>query len=565
MIPSVRFPRASRHALVLLAALAALPLLAPAQPAPVVEPAPTPAAHDQDTGLVAIPEPAEPVAPTGLSDLPPAEPPPSPVADILAAEEPPVPYAEPLTLEEAIDQALLANFDVQIQRLSTASAADNEAIARANFDPTLSVSLATGASVDASSDPYLDSAGNVVTDSGSSSRYRRSRIAASQRVSATGATLTASGNLNRRESNPSRARFNPAYDSDIGLELRQPLLRGAGSTINRSAIERAQLGTEAARADFAASVYGIIRDVEVAYANLAYAREQVGIRSFSLQVRKRLLEENRARRDTGVATDLEVLQAEVGVASAARDLLLARQSARDQEDELLRLLGRETFENPVGPVALPSIDKPEISLAASLERARANTPEFTSALASIRQQEIDVRTAKNNRLPQLDLGAQGGYNADSGTANEAANDVWRGDSYSWQLDVSLSFPWGFRAEKARLRQARAALDREELRYSQVEQQVLVSVRNAVRALETSAENLRLSRLTAELRAREFEVEKARYDSGLSTFRQVQEAQDDLDLARLAELQAKVNLRTAQANLDRLEGTAPARYKLTLLP
>ncbi len=71
--------------------------------------------------------------------------------------------------------------------------------------------------------------------------------------------------------------------------------------------------------------------------------------------------------------------------------------------------------------------------------------------------------------------------------------------------------------------------------------------------------------TAELRAREYETEKARYDSGLSTFRRVQETQDDLDQSRLAELQAKVNLRVAQANLDRLEGTAADRYRLTLLP
>ena len=133
------------------------------------------------------------------------------------------------------------------------------------------------------------------------------------------------------------------------------------------------------------------------------------------------------------------------------------------------------------------------------------------------------------------------------------------------MDVTLSFPWGFREERARVRQARAGREREELRLAQVEQDILVNVRNAVRALETSVENLRLSSLTAELSAREYETEKARYDSGLSTFRRVQESQDDLDQARLAELQAKVNLRVAQANLDRLEGTAADRYSITLLP
>ncbi len=507
---------------------------------------------------------AEPEDTTGLSSLPPP-PPPSPVAHILAAEPDVTPYAEPLTLESAVAQALAANFDVQIQRLNTDVADDNVEIARAGFDPTIAVSAAIGESQSASPGSFVDSGGNVITITGTRVESRDSRFAASQRLSATGATVTATGRLARNERSPTSSLLNPAYNSDVGLAIRQPLLRGAGSTVNTAAIDRALLGAERARADFTAQLFTVVRDVEIAYSNLAVAREQVGIRNFSLEVRKRLLEENTARRDTGVATDLEVLQAEVGVAAAARDLLLARQTARDREDELLRLLGRETFENPVGPVALPPVAPPAVDIATSLSRARANTPEFTSALAAIRQQEIDILTARNARLPQLDFGLQGGYNETSASASGAATDIWDGDGYSWQADVSLSFPWGFRAERARLRQARTGREREELRYAQIEQQILVSVRSAVRALQTNSENLHLSALTATLSQREFEVEKARYDSGLSTFRRVQETQDSFDQARLAELQAKVTLRAAQANLDRLEGTAPQRYRLTLLP
>lgn len=506
------------------------------------------------------PEPAT----TGLSALPPP-PPPSPVADILAQETPVTPYADPLTLNSAVAQALAANFDVQIRRIDTANAEDAVEIARSSFDPTLSISASTGETQSSSPGSFVDSNGNIQIIAGTRSETRESRLSATQRLSATGATLTATGRLTRNERSPTSSLLNPAYNSDVGLAIRQPLLRGAGSAINNAAIDRALLGTERARADFAAQMFTVIRDVEIAYSNLAVAREQVGIRTFSLEVRKRLLEENTARRDTGVATDLEVLQAEVGVATAARDLLLARQTARDREDELLRLLGHETFENPVGPVSLPPVTSPEVDIGISLARARANTPEFTSALAAIRQQELDILTARNASLPQLDFGLQGGYNETAARASSATNDIWDGDGYNWQADVSLSFPWGFRAERARLRQARAGRDREELRYAQIEQDILVSVRNAVRALQTSIENLRLSSLAATLSEREFEVEKARYDSGLSTFRRVQETQDALDQARLAELQAKVNLRAAQANLDRLEGTAPERYRLTLLP
>jgi outer membrane protein TolC len=508
------------------------------------------------TGLTALPTP-----PAAAAEPPPA--PTSPVADLLAAPAPVTPYADPITLESAIAQALEANFDVELQRLTTTGSTDAEEIARSDYDPTLTATASTAQSQ--STRATVDANGNIIPTSGIRSDDDTARLSLAQKIPL-GTTITGTSRLNVNERNfTGPATLNPAYNSSLGLAIRQPLLKGAGTDINNAALERARLGTARARADFTARVFTVIRDVEVGYSNLALAREAVGIRAFSLDVRKKLYEENGARRDAGVATDLEVLQAEVAVASAARDLLLARQTAQDREDELLRLLGKETFENPVGPVTLPPIEPPAIDLAASLVRARANTPEFASALASIRQQEIDVRSAQNNRLPQLDLGAQAGYTSTDASTHDATSNILNGDGYNWQVDLSLTVPWGFREERARLRQARTGLQREEVRLAQIEQETLVAVRNAVRALQASADNVRLSSLTASLRAREFEVEKARYENGLSTFRRVQETQDDLDQARLAELQAKVNLRTAQANLDRLEGTAPIRYGLTLLP
>jgi Outer membrane protein len=551
----------SRPARVLLAAMLAAALPAFGDPAPIPDADAQPASPSApetpvETGLTPLPAPNSDSDPATSADRR------SAVADIMEASPPVTPYAEPLTLESAIAQALEANFDVQIQRITAKATAEAEDIARADYDPTITISAITRQTQ--TTRTTVDSNGNIIPGTGARIDNDDASISLSQRTPL-GTTITGTTNLNRRDSNRAVMPPDPAYDSDVSITIRQPLLRGAGTSINNAAIERARLGTERARADFAAQVFTVVRDIEIAYANLAYAREQVGIRTFSLEVRKKLLEENRARRDTGVATDLEVLQAEVGVATAARDLVLARQTARDREDELLRLLGRETFEHPIGPVIMPPAAAPAVDMLASLERARANTPEYFSALAAIRQQEVDIRTAKNARLPQLDLTASAGYTNTDEELRTSHSDLWDGRGYNWRVGASLSFPWGFREERARLRQARAGREREELRLAQIEQNILVSVRNAVRALEASAENLRLSTLTAELRAREYETEKARYDSGLSTFRRVQEAQDDLDLARLAELQAKVNLRAAQANLDRLEGTAADRYKLTLLP
>jgi outer membrane protein TolC len=141
--------------------------------------------------------------------------------------------------------------------------------------------------------------------------------------------------------------------------------------------------------------------------------------------------------------------------------------------------------------------------------------------------------------------------------------VWNGDRYSWSLDATLSLPWGLRAEKARYRQSITTVNREEVRLQQMEQDILVRVRAAVRAVETNLESVRISSLATELSQRQYDLEKARYDAGLSTFRRVQEAKEDLDTSRVSELQAKVTLRNALADLSRLEGSSLQRYKIAV--
>jgi outer membrane protein TolC len=108
-----------------------------------------------------------------------------------------------------------------------------------------------------------------------------------------------------------------------------------------------------------------------------------------------------------------------------------------------------------------------------------------------------------------------------------------------------------------------SLDREKLHLQQIEQNILVQVRSAVRAVQTSQEGARIASLNTELSRREYDTEKARYEAGLSTFRRVQEAKEDWDSAAVDELQSKVDLSNAISDLSRLEGSSLLRYDVKL--
>lgn len=463
-----------------------------------------------------------------------------------------------LTLEECIDRALEQNFALEIQRYNTVSAAASVDVADSNFDTNFNVTARTGVNQQAQPGSTLDG----VTIVGPRSETGSLRAGATQKIT-TGATVRLNTNLLRAKTNSRNSLLNPAYDSDLSVSVSQPLLKGFGSDINRASILRARLGLERAGLDFKSAVLDLVRNVESAYYNLAFTREQLAVRLFSRDVAQKLLDENQAKKDTGVATDLDVLQAQVGVANADRNVLLAQQRVSDREDALNNLITRSGFDESLGIIDLGEHIVPEVSFAHSYKLARDNRPDYAESLLTIEQLRLDAQTAKNNRKAQLDLGAAVGLNSKEASLGTSTGNVWNGDGYSWSVDLSLNVPWGFREEKARLAQAMASLAREETRLQQVGQNILVDVRSAIRAVETNGKSLRISQLATNLSEQQFDLEKARFDAGLSTFRRVQEAQEDLDNARVNEIQAAVNLRIAQSELARLEGSSLGRYDIEL--
>lgn len=471
------------------------------------------------------------------------------VAPAPAAPEAGVPA---LTLEECVARALDKNFNLQLQQFNTQNARDQVVIADANFDPTLFATTSLAGSEN-----------DNVTPS-TSVRQQSASLGVTQRFS-TGAEATVRTSLDRNRSSASLTPlFNPVYTSDVSLSVTQPLLQGSGITINRASIERARLGVTRAHLDFKAVVLSLIRDVENAYYTLAFSRERLAVRKFSLEVAQTLLDENKARLNTGVATNLDVLQAEVGVANARRDLLLAEQDVRDGEDSLLNLIGRFEFSSRLGAVRLSDAPVPDVSFDASYALALANAPDYASNKILAEQLKLDVDVARNNRLPTLDLGVGVGFNGEGRRdAGSALNSSTSGQAYAWQVDLTLSVPWGLRAERARYRQALTNLDRQQVVVEQLDQSLLLQVRSAVRAVETNRETVSVSTLATRLSQKQFETEKARYEAGLSTYRFVEDSRQDLDTARVNELLAKVNLRIALAELARLEGTSLERYQVKL--
>lgn len=455
---------------------------------------------------------------------------------------------EALTLEACISRAMAKNFDLKIETYNVQNAGESLKIAQADFTPQFSLSTTRAGSQNYTSQTEVDSLST--------------RAAVSQKI-ASGATVSLSTSLDRGSTNPASGLYNPAYDADVALSATQPLLKNFGTTANKATERRAEIGVKRAGLAYKGAVLDMVYSVEVAYYNLCFAREQLEVRRHGLLLAEQLLNENIVRKEVGSAIQLDVAQAEVGVANARRAIIQAQQAVQDRQDALLALIGQFELDSQIGTVTFPEAKDLSPSYDVSFKKARENQPDYMSSAEYIRQLQIDADATKRNRLPSLDLESAVGYNTHERSVGRAYNELPGSDGYNWQVGLALRIPWGLKAENARYRSSINSLNQGRARHQQLEQAIMVDVRSAVRSVHTNKESVEISAKASRLSEENYAREMERWRAGTVTPRRVLEAKDDLENALYSELQAKVNLHIAIAALHRLEASSLERYTITL--
>ena len=97
----------------------------------------------------------------------------------------------------------------------------------------------------------------------------------------------------------------------------------------------------------------------------------------SLTLAERLLKEAQARHSAGMATKIDLLEGQVGIANARLNVLQAENIVRSSEDQLLALIGRFELDAPVGPTV---VDEFESEATPSTQASYAQALEHQPAL-----------------------------------------------------------------------------------------------------------------------------------------------------------------------------------------
>ncbi|MDA3872343.1 MAG: TolC family protein, partial [Kiritimatiellae bacterium] len=225
------------------------------------------------------------------------------------------------------------------------------------------------------------------------------------------------------------------YEGFIGVVLTQPLLRNAGIQLSRETFRMAREESEAAFQEWRRQMMQSIGSAEAAYWDLEIAQRRVELRKASVRVAEKVLEDNRARRDAGRGAEVEVQQAEAGLAVRQTQLLEARQGVVEASNRLRTFISESIRTRNL---LLKATDTPELREVVAdplplYDEAMMSHPDILIRQHRLAQQQIRRDFARNQRLPEVNLTGSYGYNSLGDSSSEAASEAWDSEYVAWSV------------------------------------------------------------------------------------------------------------------------------------
>jgi outer membrane protein TolC len=442
-------------------------------------------------------------------------------AALPAPPEAEVPIA--LTLDRAIELALKRNLDLEVERLSPRIAAEGIAKAKAAFDPVASLSYKDRDTRSTSTSTLAGATSPVTRDSTYAGGLTEKLP--------TGTSLDLALSYVRSRSNSTFSTLNPSHTTGATLTVKQSLLKGFGTEVNRGSEVAAAQGRTAARHAFEAQVAGTVSAVEGAYWDLVASLDDVSVKRAALEAARSLEATNQAKVDAGTLPRTDLLEASSAAASREADLIDAERKAQDAQDALRKRVDPPPLDGAgASPAWAPfvPVDKPVLpdglpDATASVGRALYSRPELAQARAAIQVALTHRMLAGDGLKPDLSVSGSWGQAGVDGDRMDAFSHLSDGRARTWEVGISVEMPLGNRAAKSDLRKAEAQVDQETARLRALEQTVVVEVRGAVRALESGRRRLEASERAVAFSSEKLRAELLRFDQGLSTTHAVLDA------------------------------------------
>jgi HAE1 family hydrophobic/amphiphilic exporter-1 len=522
----------------------------------------------------------------------------------------------PLTLAEAIRLTLEQNNDVVVARLDVDAARQEIRAAEGVYDPRMIPSFSFQRTVSANTSAIGGAVnGRLEQDS------LAGMIGLDGRSPWAGGRFTLDFTSSRLESSNQFARLNPQFPSAFGASYVQPLFRGRTIDVDRREILLARRAADLTDRQLTQVLMDQLTLVEQAYWDLVFAVRNLEVQTTALAQAQSQVASNERQVREGTLAPIDVIEAQTQVANFRQTVASSQQALTQAENRLksLMLSSRDAVEwsRPLVPADVADQPAPALSLEDAVRLALARRPELAVLETARAQNEIDRQFFLDQARPQVDLvgaytlsGLAGAALQSTGnplglSASDAAmltrlNELSEragltpletpppstggsvppflvgsyGDSLSNLISLryptavvqlQMEIPVGNNTARANLARTQIASTQIARQRQQLEQAIEAEVRNTLQAVQSSRERLDAAASARRNALEQYESERRRFESGLSTVFLVLERQTALVSAQARELRARADLNQAIALLERATGGTLERHSVAIKP
>ena len=471
-----------------------------------------------------------------------------------------------LSLRSYLDLVMANNTDIAIQRLTVDVAQNAITRAFARFDP-----LATGSF---SSQMQRTPSGDQLTGAATLQQLSQPANFTYSQTLPTGLQYQVDFSALKLSTNSGYYYYNPSISSSLGLAISQPLIKNRGEFINRLPITVASSNLRKTEYDFKTSLLLLVSNAENAYWDAVLARENLRVAESARDLADQALKRAERELELGALSPLDIYNPQQQYATSQIGVSQAQYALKQTEDALRRQMGADldpqirTLPIVLTETVGPAVDAPPIDAEKEVQKGMATRPDLKSAIQNLEIDDLGIRQAKNELLPDLEL--TGGYATQGlgGIFYPASSNPGVlpaplpvpggfGDSLSqmfgfgypmYSFGLTLNLPIKNHLASADMADATVAKKRDTLNVRTVRQQVRLDVLTAVSQVESSKDAMKLAVVAQDFSKKYMEAEQKKYELGNSTIFLVLQAQGALVAAESSVVQNSVSYRRNLMNL-----------------
>jgi HAE1 family hydrophobic/amphiphilic exporter-1 len=318
-----------------------------------------------------------------------------------------------------------------------------------------------------------------------------------------------------------------------------------GKALEAAKVARVAGDQEVARARQVTSL-----DAIRAYNQLLFSIEQLRVSRTNLQSKQTHVDYARNRRAAGVATELEVLRAEVDVENARAESLRAENEVSAARSLLNTVMLRPTT-TPVAPTDTLAVVPFQISFDDAVKEALVSRPELQLLRTQEQVQTLLIDVVAGDKKPSFEFNGSFGY------AVRRPQNLFSFDYSRWSAGFNIKVPlFDGKRTDGRVTQQVAQRNTVTQQIAALENQVRLEVQSAIDALALADSTYQAAELNITQARRASEMTEANYKLGAATQLEVVDAQQSLRQAENIRNLSLFSHANARASLRFVMGRDP---------